>query len=129
MEDVEKLLKVSMAEIERILNSKTVVGDTITIGDVTMIPLISLGFGFGAGGGTGKGKGEMSSGGNKGEGEGSGAGTGGGGGIKPVAMVVIDKQGVRIESIKSGASSALESVGNAIGKIMEKERKPKDNDA
>jgi len=115
MEEVEKLLKTSLAEIERVLNSKTVVGDSVTVGDVTMIPLVSVGFGFGAGGGSGKG--EM---GANNEGEGVGAGTGGGGGIKPVAMIIIDKDGVRIESIKSGASSAFESVGKAIGTAMKK---------
>lgn len=121
MEEVEKLLKSSMAEIERVLNTKTVVGDKIEVGDVTMIPLVSLGFGFGAGGGSGKG--EIPTSGAKGEGEGAGAGTGGGGGIKPVAMIIIDKNGVRIETIKGGASSAFESVGTAIGKAIQSESK------
>lgn len=121
MEDVESLLKTSLEEIERVLDSKTVVGDQIKVGDVTMIPLVSLGFGFGAGGGSGKG--EIPTGGAKGEGEGVGAGTGGGGGIKPVAMIIIDKDGVRIESVKSGASSAFESVGTAIGKAFQSENK------
>jgi len=120
MENVEKLLKASMEEIERVLNTKTVVGDAITVGDVTMIPLVSLGFGFGACGGSGKGK--IPSGDAKGEGEGGGAGTGGGGGIKPVAMIVIDKDGVRIESIKGGASSAMESVAQTIGKAIQAEK-------
>jgi len=131
MEDVEKLLKISMAELERVLSSKTVVGETINVGEVTMIPLLSMGFGFGAGGGSGKCEVPSSNNGHKNEGKGLGAGTGGGGGIKPVAMVIIDKSGVRIESIKSGASSALENVGKAIGKAMskstEKTHKSKDS--
>ena len=53
MEDVEKLLKTAMGEIERMLNTKTVVGEPITIEGNTLIPLVSVGFGFGAGGGTG----------------------------------------------------------------------------
>jgi len=126
MEDVEKLLKASMTEIERVLSTNTVVGDKIEVGDVTMIPLVSLGFGFGAGGGSGKG--EIPTGDAKGEGEGVGAGTGGGGGIKPVAMIIIDKDGVRIETIKGGASSAFESVGNAIGKAIQSENKQKTTD-
>jgi len=126
MEDVEKLLKTSMAEIERVLSTNTVVGDKIEVGDVTMIPLVSLGFGFGAGGGSGKG--EIPTSGAKGEGEGAGAGTGGGGGIKPVAMIIIDKEGVRIETIKGGASSAFESVGTAIGKAIQSENKQKSSD-
>lgn len=117
MEDVEKLLQTSMTEIERVLNSKTVVGDMITVGEVTMIPLLSIGFGFGAGGGSGKG--EIPTGGATGEGEGAGSGAGGGGGIKPVAMIIVDKKGVRIETIKGGASSAFESVGTALGQAIQ----------
>lgn len=123
MEDVERLLKTSMEEIERVLSTKTVVGDTITIGDVTIIPLVSLGFGFGAGGGSGKGK--IPSGDAKGEGEGGGAGTGGGGGVKPVAMIIIDKNGVRVESIKGSASSAFENIAKTIGSAIQSEIKRK----
>ena len=126
MEDVEKLLKTSIEEIERVLSTKTVVGDTITVGDVTLIPLVSLGFGFGAGGGSGKG--EIPSGNAKGEGEGGGVGTGGGGGIKPVAMVIIDKNGVRVETIKGRVSSAFESVAQVIGKTIQAKKREKEDD-
>ena len=126
MENVEKLLKTSIEEIERVLSTKTVVGDAITVGDVTLIPLVSLGFGFGAGGGSGKGK--IPSGDVKGEGEGGGAGTGGGGGIKPAAMVIIDKNGVRVETIKGGVSSAFESVAQTIGKTIQTKKKEKTDD-
>ncbi len=123
MEQVEKLLKSSMEEIERILSTNRVVGELITIGDVTMIPLVSLGFGFGAGGGSGKG--QMPSANAKGEGEGIGVGTGGGGGVKPVAMIIIDKNGVRIEPIKGSASSAFESIAQTIGQAIQSEKKEK----
>jgi uncharacterized spore protein YtfJ len=118
MEGVEDLLKTSLSEVERLLNSKTVVGEPIKIDDNTLIPLISLGFGFGAGGGTGKG--ELSPGKSEGKGEGTGAGVGGGGGIKPVAMIIINKQGVRVEPIKGGTASVFEKFGEAIGKAVEK---------
>jgi len=113
MEDVERLLKTAMGEVERMLNTKTVVGEPITIEGNTLIPLVSLGFGIGAGGGTGTMK--------KGEaGEGTGAGTGGGGGVKPVAMIIINKDGVRLEPVKGGTSSMLEKVAETIGKAVEK---------
>jgi len=113
MEDVEKLVKTSLGEIERLLSTKTVVGEPITIEGHTIIPLISIGFGFGAGGGTGKGE-KVS------KGEGSGGGTGGAGGIKPVAIIVINKDGVRVEPIKGGAASVLEKVGDVVGKVVER---------
>ena len=114
MEHVEKLLKTSLAEIERILDTKTVVGEQITVGETILIPLLNVGFGFGAGGGSGKG--EMSSG-EAGSGEGVGAGVGGG--VKPIAMIIIDANGVRIEPIKGTTASAVESLGSIIGKAVE----------
>ncbi|MDH5527525.1 MAG: spore germination protein GerW family protein [Nitrospirota bacterium] len=111
MQDVEGLFKTAVAEIERMLNSKTVVGEPMTVEGNTLIPLISVGFGFGAGGGTGKAK--------AGE-EGTGGGTGGGGGVKPVALIVINADGVRVEPIKGGAASVLEKVAEACGAMAAK---------
>ena len=53
---VEKLVKATLGEIEKVLSTRTVVGEPITVEGVTLIPLISVGFGFGAGGGEGKGE-------------------------------------------------------------------------
>ncbi|GIU01174.1 hypothetical protein TSL6_16800 [Sulfurovum sp. TSL6] len=116
MEHVKDVLKTSLEELERVLDTKTVVGEPIVIEGNTLIPLISIGFGFGAGGGTGKCK--------KSDDEGIGAGTGGGGGIKPVALVIINKDGdVRVESIKSGMASAFEHIGETIGKSLQEKDK------
>jgi len=108
MKDVEKLFGTAVNEIERMLNTKTVVGDPITIEGNTLIPLISVGFGFGVGGGEGS---------DPGKGAGTGGGTGGGGGVKPVALVVINKDGVRIEPIKGATTSVLEKVVDTVGKM------------
>ena len=113
MEDVEKLVKTTLGEIEKVLDAKTVVGEPITIEGTTLIPLMSVGFGFAAGGGTGKG--EM-----KQEMEGGGSGTGGGGGVKPIAVIVIDKDGVRIEPIKGGMATAIEKLSETIPDIAAK---------
>jgi len=117
MEDVEKLVKTSLGEIERLLSAKTVVGEPITIEGNTIIPLISTGFGFGAGGGSGRGE--------KVKGEGAGGGTAGAGGVRPVAIIVITKEGVKVESIKGGTVSVLEKVGDVIAKAVEKRREKK----
>lgn len=107
MKDVEKLFGTAINEIERMLNSKTVVGDPITVEDNTLIPLISVGFGFGAGGGEGT---------DPKKGAGTGGGTGGGGGIKPIALVIINKDGVRVEPVKGGTTSVLEKLVETVGK-------------
>ena len=107
MKDMEKLFSTAVNEIERMLNSKTVVGDPITIEDNTLIPLISVGFGFGVGGGESADPGKCT---------GTGGGTGGGGGVKPIALIVINKDGVRIEPIKSGSASFLETIAETVSK-------------
>lgn len=113
-DDVEKLVKTTLGEIEKVLGSKTVIGEPITVGDSTIIPLLSIGFGFGGAGGTGLGD-------SKKEGiEGIAGGGGAGGGVKPIAIIIIDKDGARIESIKSGMASALEKIGESVPSMMEK---------
>lgn len=107
MKDIEKLFGTAISEIERMLNTKTVVGEPITVEGNTLIPLISVGFGFGAGGGEGT---------DPGKGSGAGGGTGGGGGVKPVALIIINKEGVRVEPIKGGAASVLEKIAETVGK-------------
>ena len=53
MEDVQNLFEKAVGEIERMLNTKTVVGEPMTVEGNTLIPLVSIGFAFGAGGGKG----------------------------------------------------------------------------
>jgi uncharacterized spore protein YtfJ len=113
MEHVENLLKTTLAEVERILNTRTVVGEPITIEGNTIIPLVSLGFCFGGGGGSGKEQKAANM-------EGYGAGSGGGGGVKPVAVIVINKDGVRVEPVRRGAATMIEKVGEAVGRVMDR---------
>ena len=113
MEIVESLVKATLEEIEKVLTTRTVVGEPITIEGRTLVPLISVGFGFGAGGGSGKGEAKQ-------KGEGAGGGTGGGAWVKPIAMIIIDKDGVRIEPIRGGLSTAIEKLGETIPQMMEK---------
>jgi len=114
-DDVQSLVTTTLGEIEKVLGSKTVVGEPITIGDTTLIPLISVGFGFGGGGGTGKGEGKQQT---ETFGEGLGGGGGAGGGVKPIAVVVVDKDGARIEPIKGGMATAIEKLGETVPEMM-----------
>jgi uncharacterized spore protein YtfJ len=116
MQDVEKLLRTAIEEIERVLNTKSVVGEPITVADNTIIPLVSIGFGFGAGMGMGKTPDSK-------KGEGAGGFTGGGGGIKPTGIIVIGKDGVRLETMKGGALALLDKVSDNITRIIQQKRK------
>ena len=115
MEETQNLVRTSMEEIRGVLSAERVVGEPIVVGGNTIIPLVSAGFGFGAGGGTGKGGRS-----EKETGEGRGGGTGGGGGVKPVALVIINEEGVRVEAMKGAVSSLAESISDLVVKVMEK---------
>jgi uncharacterized spore protein YtfJ len=115
MQDIEALLKVTLGEIEKLLSAKSVVGEPITVDGTTIIPLLSIGFGIGAGAGSGKSGKDASC-------EGGGSGTGGGGGVKPVAVVVIDKDGVRVEPLKPGGTGVMDKVGDLVTRVMEKKQ-------
>jgi uncharacterized spore protein YtfJ len=109
MKDMEGLFGKAIGEIERLLSTKTVVGEPITVEGHTIIPLLSVGFGFGVGAGEGS---------DPKKGSGSGGGTGGGGGVKPVALVVIGKDGVRVEPIRGAAASVVEKVADVAARFV-----------
>lgn len=111
MEDVERLLKGTVEELERMLNAKNVLGDPIERDGATIIPIVSFGFAFGAGGGQG----------GKSGSEGVGGGTGGGGGIKPLGAIIIDDKGARVEAIKGAMTSVARILGEAAANVMKKE--------
>ena len=111
--EVEKLVQASMDEIRKVLNTTSVLGEPKTIEGTTLIPLISTGFLFGAGGGEGKQP-------MREQAEGWGGGTGGGVGIKAVAIVIIDKNGVRVEPIKGGLASAVEKIVDKAPEVMDR---------
>ncbi|WP_323771620.1 GerW family sporulation protein [Antarctobacter sp.] len=121
MEDVERLLKGTVEELEKLLNAKNVLGDPIERDGATVIPIVSYGFGFGAGGGTGSDSGK-----------GAGAGTGAGGGIRPLGAIIIDQNGARVEAVKGAANSLAAAVTEVAGKVIsavDRDRSRKDTEA
>lgn len=105
MDGTEKLLKETVAELDRLLRAQNVIGEPITHGNVTVAPLVSFAFGYGAGGGGANGE--------------SGSGTGGGGGIKPQAVLIIDGDGARVEPIRSGKSTMADAIASVAATIAE----------
>lgn len=107
MEDVERLLKGTVEELDRLLNAKNVLGDPIEREGATVIPIVSYGFGFGAGGG-----------GNEKSGPGGGAGAGGG--IQPLGAIIFDKEGARVEAVKGPLSNVAEILSETASKAIDK---------
>jgi len=116
MDDIRELVKTTLAEVERILSTRTVVGEPITVEGNILIPLVMMGFGFGGGGMARKGSVR----------EGGGTGIGGGGGVKPVAVVIIAKDGsIKVEpthgTIVPVADRLIELVSKVIDRHWPKE--------
>ena len=109
MTEVEALLKATIGEMERLLATKTVIGEPITAVGKTVIPLLSVGAGFGAGAGAGK------------EDEGTSGGAGGGFGIKPVAVIIIEEESVRVEPVEKKPGSLIEQLADKIPSLIKKE--------
>lgn len=112
MDDVERLLKGTVEELDKLLNAKNVLGDPIEKEGATVIPIVSYGFGFGAGG-------------NAGNKTGNGSGTGAGGGIKPLGAIIFDNDGARVESVWGTVSNVAEMIADTAGRALDQQAKRK----
>ncbi len=84
---LSEVIKAAMDQIQFIAKTETVVGEPITSGPVTLIPISRVSVGFAAGGGSDK----------KAD---AGAGTGGGINVVPVAMISIVDGKVQVHSME-----------------------------
>lgn len=110
MEDVNEMFEESLDELAGLLAADNVVGDPVETEFGTIVPLLSAGFGFGAGGANG----ETGS---------KGAGAGAGGGIKPVSVVVVGPDGVRIERLDDELWGRL---GDTAARLIERQQREQD---
>ena len=106
MDEVAKLLKGAVAELDALLNAKNVLGEPIDRDGATVIPIVSYGFGFGAGGASGLIAGQ------------EGAGAAAGGGIRPVGAIIIDDSGARVETVRGDVATLAEAVGGTVAKVI-----------
>ena len=108
------------SNFERFIKTETVVGQPIVVGEVTLVPIISVFFGCGAGGGKGSDNKSIDS---------DGAGGGGGARITPDAIVVIKKGEVSMLPIKSknNLEALIEMVPEIITRVSMKKEKEEKN--
>lgn len=110
MEQVESLIKTTVAQIKELLDTTVIVGEPKVIEGITIVPLMTAGFVFAAGKGRGKGE------------EDSRGLTGGGAGMRPTALVIIDKDGIRVEPVRGALGGAVEKVAEVVPRVMEQMR-------
>jgi sporulation protein YtfJ len=97
---VEDLIRTLLGEFQHIVKTETVIGEPLTVGEVTIIPVSKVSFGFGAGGS-----------GSEGGKSGGGGGTGGGASLEPLAFLVIQDGRVQLLPLKEKEGT--------LGKLME----------
>ena len=107
---VENIIKEVTSELERMVNTKTVIGEPVEAAGKTIIPVIKVSFGFGSGGGEGKG--------DNGE-TGFGGGGGAGAKIERIAFIVVsgDKDRLLTISGKTDFGKIIECVTEVIEKL------------
>jgi uncharacterized spore protein YtfJ len=117
------VIKTALDQIQFIAKTETVVGEPITAGNVTLIPVSKISIGFAAGGGDAEEKKP-----------GSGAGTGGGVSITPVAFISITGDRVQVHPMNRtdpSLSKLFEMAPELIKKVagfMNRGEKKKEKD-
>lgn len=108
--DLKQNLDAVFSHLEHMFTAKTVIGDPIVIGEVTLVPIVNITFGLGTGGAEKKDAKDQG---------GGGVGAGTGARITPAAVIVIKGDEVSMLPI-SGRGSLENIVGMApeiIGKL------------
>lgn len=114
--NVADLIKSTLEEVQNLMLTRTVVGEPITAGDHTVIPVSKVTFGFGAGGGAG----------TESKQSGEGSGIGGGWSIEPVAFVVLGTDGAKMLTI-GDKESFTGKLFDLAPKVMETVKEMVDN--
>lgn len=115
--DVNGNIDLLFEKLEKFIKSETVIGQPITVGEATLIPIVNVSFGLGSGGGDGK---DQT--GNGGVGGGAGIGAR----VFPAAILVVKGDKIDVVPIKKfgGMDKLLDMVPGLMEKInMKKENK------
>jgi len=111
--NVVDILKGVVGELKEIAKSETVIGEAVTVGDQTVIPVVKISVGFGAGGGQGE---------HEKSGTGFGGGGGGGARIEPIAFIILDKTGASLLPVSKGKWEGIIDTIPGLAKKISKMR-------
>jgi len=106
---VEELMQEVVEQLEKLVTTKTIVGEPITVAGKTVVPISKVSFGFGSAGGEGK----------RGEEGGFGGGGGGGAKIEPVAFLVVSEDEVKLLPV-AGKGIDLGKIVEAVPEVVDK---------
>ncbi len=120
--NLSDLIKTTLDQIKYIANTETVIGEPITAGNVTLIPVSKISIGFGAGGAGNESK------------SGAGAGSGGGINITPIAFISIVDDKVQVHPVSKSDPSLSKILSMApelikrVSKFMSKDEDKDDKE-
>ena len=128
-QNIGDAIRQALSEVSSLADSQTIIGDPMSVGEVTLIPVSKVSIGVGIGGGT---YGKETS---------NGAGAGGTGlTVSPVAFIVVDKFGStsilnigsepnfsKISGTVCEIDKALDNVPDIIDKVKKIFKKKKDS--
>ncbi len=107
--NVVEIIEGVVGQLRDIARTESIVGEPITVGGKTLVPIIRITVGFGAGGGEGSDDKDRG---------GFGGGGGGGAKVEPAAFIVIDESGISLLPARPGTiDSLVEAIPTAIGKL------------
>lgn len=112
---INEMMGITMEKLREMGDVKTVIGDPITAGDTTIIPVSKVSYGFASGGSDLPAKQNPK--------DLFGGGSGAGVTVQPIAFLVINKEGnvrlIQISESSDTISNAIRSVPEVIDKISE----------
>ncbi|MEA3296249.1 MAG: spore germination protein GerW family protein [candidate division Zixibacteria bacterium] len=112
--NVVDILKGVVGELKEVAKSETVIGEPVTVGDRTVLPVMKISFGFGAGGGQKEGDKDDQ----------FGGGGGGGARIEPAAFIIMDEKGISLLPVAKGKwdtiIDAIPGIAGKLSKLKEK---------
>lgn len=120
---INEMMGITMEKLREMGDVKTVIGDPITAGDTTIIPVSKVSYGFASGGSDLPAKQNPK--------DLFGGGSGAGVTVQPIAFLVINKEGnvrlIQISESSDSISNAIRSVPEVIDKISEMVKSHKDS--
>ena len=111
-QNLPNMLQDTISKIREMVDVNNVIGEPITVGDVTIIPVSKVSVGFG-GGGSDYVK-------NVGSNEPFGGGVGGGVKVSPIAFLIVKDGNVRMLPVASAPNTTPERIVEMIPDLLDK---------
>ena len=112
-QNLPNMLESTVAKIREMVNANTVVGEPITTGDVTIIPISKISIGLGGGGSDFATK-------NTSDANGFGGGVGAGVKVTPVAFMIIKDGNVRMLPVAVPANTTADRIVELVPETLDK---------